>query len=276
MLSRQRLKSISRKLYRRLFCRVGPAQVREALDLALNGKSEVLMVHSSVAACGHLTGGCLDLINALSERCGTLVLPTHSYCYPEASDKEAPLFDSRSTPSLVGKLTEMFRTLPDVVRSIHSTHSLAARGSLAEWLCAGHFMCETPCGKGTPYEKLLQKRTSVILFGVSSLYYTLFHTAEDAAESPDAYHPEIRDRLRFIDNAGVEREMIGLRQSREPYRFVEAGDELLEIGLMRKVPLGRGFMTVVPDAFKVNEYLVKKLKDDPGFLRQKGFSKKLL
>jgi aminoglycoside 3-N-acetyltransferase len=268
-LNRQFIKNSARKLYRRLFCRVSPAQLRRALDAALADQPEVFMVHSSLASCGYLTGGGLDLINAFSERCGTLVLPTHSYCYPDTPDTLAPVFDAQRSPSLVGNLTETFRTLPDVVRSIHSTHSLAARGPLAKWLCEGHFSCETPCGRGTPYEKLLQKRASVILFGVSSLYYTLFHTAEDAAQSSCAYHPEIRDRLRFIDDTGVEREMVGRRQSREPYRFLEAGEELLEMGLMRKVPLGQGFVTVVSDSLTVNEYLVSRLKDDAGFLRQK-------
>ncbi|MCX6854123.1 MAG: AAC(3) family N-acetyltransferase [Verrucomicrobia bacterium] len=269
MLNRQALKGLVKKTYRRLFYRIRPRRLRSALDEALAGLPEVLMVHSSLASCGHLTGGGMDLIKALSERCGTLVLPTHSYCYPETQAALAPVYDAQKTPSQVGVLTEMFRQLPGVVRSIHSTHSLAASGPLAEWICSGHHKNETPCGRGTPYDKMLEKRATVILFGVSSLYYTLFHTAEDAANSPFAYHPETRDRLRFIDNEGVEREMIGLRQSREPYRFIEAGEELLKLGLMRKTPLGQSSLLVIPDSLKVHEYLVSRLQEVPDFLRQR-------
>ena len=186
-----------------------------------------------------------DVLDAFQELGTTLVLPTHSYCYPEMPESVAPLFDNRNTPSVVGLLTERFRQREGVVRSIHSTHSLAASGPMAEAICKGHYHSETPCSTKTSYGRVLDENAAVLLFGVSFLYYTLFHTAEDAAKSEYAYHPTIRDRLRFIMENGMEGERISRRQSRQPFRFTEAGETLIECGLAKRVQFGESQLTLV-------------------------------
>jgi len=242
--------------------------LREALDTLFEGRPNVLMVHSSLSSCGHFTGGVEDVLDAFQELCTTLVLPTHSYCYPETPESVAPLFDNRNTPSVVGLLTERFRQREGVVRSIHSTHSLAASGPMAEAICKGHYHSETPCSTKTPYGRLLDEGAAVLLFGVSFLYYTLFHTAEDAAKSEYAYHPTIRDRLRFVMEDGMEGERISRRQSRQPYRFTEAGETLIECGLAKRIQFGESQLTLVTDSAAAHRYLVERLRVAPEFLRQ--------
>src|SRR5437867_1927973 len=71
------------------------------------------------------------LQNALGEK-GTLLVPTFpfvgkQYFYIQNN----PKFDVRRTPSQVGLLTEVFRRLPGVVRSLHPTHPVAAWGKHA-------------------------------------------------------------------------------------------------------------------------------------------------
>jgi aminoglycoside 3-N-acetyltransferase len=208
------------------------------------------------------------VLQSLREISGTLGLPTHSYCYPPAAGVAAPLFDSALSPSQNGLLTEIFRTQSLVVRSIHATHSLAATGPLAKELTSGHYLSNTPCGAGTPYDRLLQKRASVLLFGVAFHCYTLFHTAEDASGSDFAYENGTFDALRWVDEFGRPRTCLSKRQSRAPRRFEKAGEMLERAGLVRRVFLGRNALLFVSDCSEVHEFLVERLRKVPDFLYQ--------
>src|SRR5205085_4877227 len=86
----------------------------------------ILLVHSSLRSLGFVPGGALTVIRALRDALGpegTLVLPTHTWEWMSAGSRH---FDARTTPSCVGVITETFRGLPGVVRSLHPTHSVAA------------------------------------------------------------------------------------------------------------------------------------------------------
>ena len=92
----------------------------------------ILMVHSSLSALGYVPGGTRTVVESLRhalEPNGTLVMPTHSWEVMEK--KGCRIFDARSTPSCVGAITEAFRAMPSVKRSLHPTHSVAAIGPLA-------------------------------------------------------------------------------------------------------------------------------------------------
>ncbi len=113
--------------------------------------SNILLVHSSLSACGHINGGAGTVVEALRGwiRDRTLAMPTHTYCYPDKMGT-APIFEAWSTPSVVGAITDYFWQQPHVIRSIHPTHSLACKGPESEKLCHGHEFCDTPCGGRTP------------------------------------------------------------------------------------------------------------------------------
>lgn len=240
--------------------------MRRALDRALGGGSQILLVHSSLSALGHFKAGAEDILEALRERSGTLSLPTHSYCYPPEIGLPAPVFNAVSTPSRNGLLTEIFRTQKGVTRSIHSTHSLAMAGPLAEEMTAGHYLNDTPCGVGTPYARMIERGASALMWGVTFHSYTFFHTAEDAAGSPAAYESETLDRLRVVDENGKVQERNSRRQTRDPRRFAECGDLLERVGLVRRIPLGAGALLAVPDCAVVHDFLIERLKRMPDFL----------
>lgn len=245
---------------------ISPSRLQQTLDSLMPSKVEVLLMHSSLSSCGRFTGGANGVLDDVASRASTLLLPTHTYCYPESSDSVGPVFDAQKTPSRNGALTELFRSRPDTVRSIHATHSLAARGPMAAEIVSGHWQSQTACGRGTPYDKLLDRKGSVLMFGVSFHSYTLYHTAEDAAESPYAYEERTSDKLRVVDENGDVRICPSKRQSRVPRRFALAGEHLVAIGLVKKVPLRRSYLYFVEDCRAVHEYLVKKLKDYPDYL----------
>jgi aminoglycoside 3-N-acetyltransferase len=238
------------------------------LERVTDGGTELLFVHSSLSGCGYFTAGSEDVLQSLRAIAGTLSLPTHSYCYPAAPGEDAPLFDRATTPSQSGLLTEIFRTQQSVVRSIHATHSIAATGPLAQLLTASHYSSSTPCGLGTPYDRLVQRRASILLFGVAFHCYTLFHTAEDASGSEFAYELGTEDQLVVVDEIGRQRACWSRRQSRAPRRFEEAGSLLERSGLVRRVSLGRNSLLFVEDCSRVHEFLVERLRKIPDFLYQ--------
>jgi aminoglycoside 3-N-acetyltransferase len=234
----------------------------------MGGGSEILLVHSSLSSCGRFTDGPAGVLSVFREFCDNLCLPTHTYCYPTLPHEAGPLFDARTTPSQNGLLTEVFRTQPSVVRSIHATHSLAVSGPIAKDVCADHYRQDCPCGIGTPYSHLVQRSASALMFGVTFHCYTFFHTAEFESESEYAYEHGTLDWLRVVDENGKMRDCWSRRQYRAPMRFAEAGDLLERLGLARRIKLGRSTLLFVPDSSKVHDCMVDRLRKIPDFLRQ--------
>lgn len=246
---------------------LGEREILDALDRLSPARPRVLMVHSSLSACGLVRGGPMTVIQAIRSwnAGGTLAMPAHSYCYP-AGSAAAPVFDPATTPSVVGRITETFRQLPGVLRSLHPTHSLAVEGPGGEAMIAGHQACSTPCGAGTPYERLVQMDAAVLMFGATLEAYTLFHTAEDAAGVPYLYDPQPVS-LRFVDSARVERGMTMRKHDMGVARSFAAKDSWLEArGLLRRVRLGAGELLLLPQARPVHDAVVAELRRDAGFL----------
>ena len=256
----------AKRVLHRLRTPIRSDELRTTLNRLIGDGKESLFVHASLSSCGRFTAGPGDVLCGLHEFCDTLAFPTQTYCYPSSPGETGPLFDPATTPSKTGLLTEIFRMQTGTLRSIHATHSLAASGALAEKICSGHYRHDTPCGAGTPYSRLVERGAAVLLFGVTFHSYTLFHTAEDASSSQFAYEHGTLDRLRVVDERGKERECLSRRQSRTPRRFAEAGHLIENVGLARRITLGRGTLLFVPDCSRVHDFLVERLKKIPDYL----------
>lgn len=87
-------------------------------------------------------------------------------------------FDVRRTPSMMGLVSEYFRRRPEVLRSLHPTHPILARGPEAQQLIAGHENCLFPCGPGTPFDRLAERDGIVAFFNVPFVNFTFFHFLE--------------------------------------------------------------------------------------------------
>lgn len=172
---------------------------------------DVLMVHSAFDAFVGFQGGPVDVVRALQDAVGTsgtLLMPTMPF-QGAAIDyaRGDPLFDPRLTVSRMGLITEVFRRSPGVARSRHPTHSVAAWGSRADVLLADHERAGTPCGRSTPYGRLLDHEGKILLMGVSPSTITFCYFVAEELEprlpipvlTPEAY------ALRWRDDAGVVR-----------------------------------------------------------------------
>lgn len=256
------------KRVRRKFFQLDELRIHEALASCGAFRAELLLVHSSLSACGSIQGGPATVVSALrawiSDR-ATLVMPTHTWSYPDATG-EAPVFDFRSTPSVVGAITDYYWRQPGVVRSQHPSHSLACKGALAEQLCAGHELCDTPCGPGTPYQRIIEGDSSVLMFGATMESYTLLHTTEDAAQLGYLYYPN-RVTLRTRSPDGRIRSVPMWRQDMSIARGFAARTKWMEEQrvLVRR-RLGSGELLFVPSARALHERVITELRRDPLFL----------
>ncbi|MCE9556473.1 MAG: AAC(3) family N-acetyltransferase [Planctomycetes bacterium] len=245
---------------------VTAADIARCLESLVGGVQPIIFMHSSLSRCGYIEGGPATIVQEVKQWCDTLCVPTHTYCYVRP-DGSVPVYEPRMTKSVVGEITNFFwEASPQPIRSIHPTHSIAAAGPSAEALVEGHVACDTPCGRGTPYEHFIAADAAVLMFGASMHSYTLFHTAEDAAECPYLYFPQ-PVRLRALDYAGILHEVVMRRQDMTvERRFAETDRELEQQGLLRRAKLGKGEIYFVPSSRAVHAFLLDRLKSDPHYL----------
>jgi aminoglycoside 3-N-acetyltransferase len=256
------------KRARRKLVQLDEAKILQALQSCGEFKADLLFVHSSLSACGSIDGGPATVISALSKWISdgaVLALPTHTWSYPDKTGV-APVYDFAATPSVVGTITNYYWQQPGIVRSLHPSHSLAVSGPTAESLLAGHESCETPCGAGTPYLRIAEGNSSVLMFGATLDSYTLYHTAEDAAEVPYLYAPE-QVTLRSKGRDGIVRAIRMWRQDMSVARRFEATvDWASDEGLLVRRKLGLSELLYIPSARALHEAVVSKMRQDPLFL----------
>jgi aminoglycoside 3-N-acetyltransferase len=240
---------------------------RIVADLGTLGvrRGGILLVHSSLSALGYVVGGGSAVVRALTEAIGpegTLVMPAHSWEWMEAGCRT---FDVRNTATCVGKIPEVFRKMPGVVRSLHPTHSVTARGTLAAWLVRAHESCESPCGPGTPYAKILERDGQILLLGAGVESNTAFHTIEAIGGFPNLLCPE-PDTFTIIDESGAGRIREFYQQKPCIARRYGAIEELLVArGVARRGQVGRAPSMLIAGAGFL-ELMNAVLRSDPTYL----------
>jgi aminoglycoside N3'-acetyltransferase len=149
-------------------------------------ESDVVLVHSSLGAFEGFQGQPIDIISTL-QRCvgknGTILMPTMPFSGTAIDyvKTHRPLNVLR-TPSRMGFITELFRRSSGVIRSVHPTHPVAVWGKCSEAIIAGHEKCHTPCGRGSPFGRLLDYNGKILFLGTGIGVLTFLHTVEEIME----------------------------------------------------------------------------------------------
>lgn len=168
--------------------------------LAIGVEPEMtLTVHSSLSSIGWVVGGAPTVVRALLTVIGDQGTLAMSAATPHCSDpadwpdpqvpeawlgevrQHLPVFDPQTTPTEMGAIPETFRTWPRTVRSHHPLESVCARGPLASEIRKEHTLAFSE-GPGTPFGKLHQLDSWVLLLGVGFNRCTALHFAESLVD----------------------------------------------------------------------------------------------
>jgi aminoglycoside 3-N-acetyltransferase len=179
--------------YVKFFHAFSEEMLRKALlDLGVQ-QGDILLVHSAYHAFRGFTGkptGVLQVLEGLIGPAGTLLMPSIPFTGTAVDYvRSGAITDIARTPSRMGLLTEVFRRQAGTLRSVSPTHPILARGLKAQAMIAGHASVKTPCGAGSPFEKLLEGDGKILFLGTSIDAMTFFHYLEERFEDRLAISP---------------------------------------------------------------------------------------
>lgn len=169
-------------------------------DLGIQN-DDTVFIHSSMRAIGNVNNGAHGVLDALISylKNGLLIFPTHSW---NLLDNDDYIFNPLSTPSCVGILSNLFMQRPNVVRSWHPTHSVAALGKSSINYIKGEEQLNTPCSRNGCYGKLYDMNAKILFIGCGLKTNTLIHGVEEWNNIPNRLS-ENRRLLRIQTPDGI-------------------------------------------------------------------------
>ncbi len=247
------------------------ADLLKALRDAGLRRGDTVFVHSDLKSFGKLVFPISraeyieSFIGAFVETIGpegNLILPTFSYSFTK---KE--VFDPLLTPSTVGVMSEHFRTLPGVLRSLEPIFSVAAIGPDSKFYTDVSSDC---FGKGSIHEKLYERDARLVFLG-QTFDITYMHFVEQRYGVSYRYRKKFSGDFRIkgqIVPGEVEYNVRALDQSVD-YDLEGIASRLDAAGVLKKSRLGDGQIRVVSavDAYRV---IWKGLEQNVRFLLKPG------
>jgi len=169
-----------------------------------------VMVHSSLNRLGFVQGGPDMIIDVLCDSVGAegcVLMPAFSMQGSMQNFIESGnIFDVRTWPSYSGLLTETFRKRPDVLRSVHPTHSILAWGRGANELVQDHDKSQTPFGMKTPFGRIAEKEEAYVLM-IGTSVRSLLHHLQERVDFPNLFLKGDR-KVNLIDENGACKTMV--------------------------------------------------------------------
>jgi len=180
---RKRYFRIKTKIIKRYFSYT-PSQLEHKLRTMGLTSGDTVLMHSSFNVHNGFQGGpqqVIDCILNIIGPCGNLLMVSMPYGGSSfAYLKDRPIFDVRRSTSRMGIISEIFRTDKNVLRSLSPSHPILAFGPKAKWIISDHEKTMYPCGRGSPFEKILKLKAKTLLFDMTSRgISTFFHHVED-------------------------------------------------------------------------------------------------
>lgn len=213
-----------------------------------------ITVHSSLNSFGQVQGGAETVIKALMDvitESGLIMMPAFTY-------GRQP-YDPYSSPSSTGIISETFRKMSGVSRSLHPTHSFCAWGQGSEDVLFGHEVVE-PFKSGTPLEKFSRCGGYIMLIGVTHTANSLIHVAQELAQLPYLNRPKT---VKINKNGSVQ-DVIARRAGcslgfDKIYPFLDAGNLVQRYQVAKALVLfmkAEGVLIKATGVLKNNPYIL--------------------
>ena len=150
----------------------------------------------------------------------------------------------------MGIITEIFRRKKDVVRSLNPAHPILAFGPDAKWIISDHDKTMYSCGKGSPFEKILELNAKALFFDVPFWTMTFFHYLEDKFKdcSPVKLYDDEPLESTVIDSNGNGKGVktyVFSREARESRNFWMIVRELRDKNLIKTAKIGNTKLILV-------------------------------
>ncbi len=244
---------------------------REEIVHGLRGlglaSGDVVLMHSSLSSLGQVDGGAQTVIEALLEVLGpegTLLMPSFQGGGEHDLLRRGCVFDLRTSPSELGLITETFRLLPNVIRSISPTHCTAGCGKRAAEILDGHQYCNVSVGHGSPYEKLVRAEGKILLLGVTHASNTTLHLVENTHGAPticrEKFNPLVIDAGGRCWTVPMHSHMPGLKR-----RYPRVEDELVGAGIQKNGLVGQATCRLV-QAGPMAQAIGRRIRENPLYL----------
>ena len=238
------------------------------------GEGDVVLVHSSFKSLGEdgelFEGGPMGVVEALEEVVGEeggLLMPALTYAYCHSGQR---LFDVTKTKSCVGVISETFRNMDGVKRSVHPTHSVCGWGERAVGLLREHHLDDTPCGERSPFAKLRDVCGKVLMLGCGLEPNTSMHGVEELVGTDYVFKYQLKYRIEVgdeprrcaIDAGEVPREIENWRHGHSEFgyaqRYERLGRHLGDAGRQGRVLGSVSWLIDAKKMWKIGERLMRE------------------
>jgi aminoglycoside 3-N-acetyltransferase len=199
-----------------------------------------VIVHSSLAAVGHVIGGADAIVETLVRvvgREGTLLMPSFNH-------RGASLYNPQATPTANGAIPDAMWRRQDAVRSMHPTHPVAAIGKRAVEYCDGHIEAGI-WGPNSPIGRLVHGNGYILALGVTHNTSTAYHVAELNVPCGCIDQRGNRDRVLMPDGSIEIVPGLAFRESDCPVEPVLLDDALDRAGVQRRGNVGNAACMLV-------------------------------
>jgi len=249
--------------------RVTKQYIHKGLTQVGLGGGEVVLVHSSLSAFGHVEGGADTVIDALLETVGptgTVVMPTFTWGPFHAA--ENVVLDLANTPVKheVGIIPETFRKRPAAKRSAHICHSVAAIGPHRDDVMGEGV---SSFGKGSTFHQLYKLNAWYLFLGATFGSCTGLHAVEEYMQVPYRRHRDFKgSKVILADGTEIPSqsvEYLSLPDSGYRNDFARMKDIYAGHGVLNTTKIGEAeAMNIrIRDLFDI---AVAYMKKDIGFL----------
>jgi aminoglycoside 3-N-acetyltransferase len=231
------------------------------------GLGDKLFIHSDLRSFGKVNpqiskeeylGAFVEVLINLVGKEGTIIMPTFSYSFCKGE-----IYNPKETLSTVGSLTEYFRQLPDVMRTIDPIFSVATWGDNKESYMNVGFNC---FGDKSIFKKIHDEDFKILFLG-ETFDMTYLHFIEQSFGVPYRYIKKFTGKIK-IDNKLKEYTFdyyVRDLEQNSTYDLERIADFLESKGVLKKASLGFSQIKVVGTR-DVREKIIEELKENNKFL----------